>query len=328
MADPELLKISELFDISYGVNQELVRMNQCKKADKDAVPFVSRTRNNNGVSAYVKLDSKVETNPPHTLSVAGGGSPLATFYQPLSYCSGRDIYILTPKKKTGLIEMLFFAKCISENAYKYSYGRQANRTLKDILIPSAIPKSLKENLASFYRHKFVGLSNLPKAKLNRPIQIHEDVVFWQEFKLTDLFDIEGSKTTPLLELEEYGNGSYPYITTQATNNGTRGFFDYFTESEDVFTIDSAVLGYCSYQSEKFSASDHVEKLIPKFKLNKYIAMFLVTVLNAEQYRYNYGRKCSQSRMKDISVKLPAKKDRPDWHFMESYIKSLPYSSNL
>jgi len=63
-------------------------------------------------------------------------------------------------------------------------------------------------------------------------------------------------------------------------------------------------------------------------MNKYIAMFLVTILNLEQYRYNYGRKCSQDRMNQIKIKLPAKDRQPDFNFMEDYIKSLSYSSSL
>jgi len=148
------------------------------------------------------------------------------------------------------------------------------------------------------------------------------------FKVPDLFDIKGTKTTPIKRLKEYGIGEYPYVTTQATNNGVAGFYDYFTENGNVLTIDSAVLGYCSYQSKNFSASDHVEKLIPKFKMNKYIALFLTTIINQEQFKYNYGRKAAQMRLEKISIKLPAKNNNPDWVFMERYIKSLPYSSSI
>lgn len=163
---------------------------------------------------------------------------------------------------------------------------------------------------------------------NSKNQIDLRVTDWEHFKMADLFKIQGSKTTPLLELAEYGNGKYPYVTTQATNNGVEGFYDFCSEDGNVLTADSAVLGYCSYQALSFSASDHVEKLTPKFKMNKFTAMFLVTILNLEQYRYNYGRKCSQTRMEEISIKLPAKNGNPDFDFMETYIKSLPYSSGL
>jgi restriction endonuclease S subunit len=138
----------------------------------------------------------------------------------------------------------------------------------------------------------------------------------------------GSKTTPITELEEIGFGKFPFVTTQATNNGIEGFYDFYTEDGNVLTVDSAVLGYCSYQPNNFSASDHVEKLIPKFEMNKYIAMFLVAILNLEQYRYNYGRKCSQTRMKQISIKLPAKNGQPDFEYMEKFIKTLPHSKSI
>lgn len=151
---------------------------------------------------------------------------------------------------------------------------------------------------------------------------------WNSFKLNDLFKITGSKTTPLLELIEQGSGNYPFVTTQATNNSVEGFYDYFTEKGNVLVIDSAVIGYCSYQSFDFSASDHVEKLIPKFDMDQFTALFLTTILNKEQYRYNYGRKASQTRLKERSIKLPSNDNAPDWEFMRNYIKSLPYSSNL
>ena len=107
-----------------------------------------------------------------------------------------------------------------------------------------------------------------------------------------------------------------------------GFFNYFTETGKILTVDSAVLGYCSYQSFNFSASDHVEKLTPKFSMNQYVAMFLTTIMNLEQYRYSYGRKASQGRLKKTRIKLPSKGANPDWQFMEDYIKSLSYSLSL
>lgn len=153
---------------------------------------------------------------------------------------------------------------------------------------------------------------------------------WKSFKLSsdELFVIKGSKTVPILELEEYGKGEYPFVTTAATNNGVEGFYAHYTEGGNVLTIDSAVIGYCSYQPLNFSASDHVEKLMPNFPLNKYIAMFLTTVINQEQYRYNYGRKAAHIRLNNAYIKLPAKNGKPDFAFMEQFIKSLPYSASL
>lgn len=317
----KLIPLLKLFDIKYGNSFELINLEQCNKNDPDAINFVSRTEKNNGISAFVKKVDDIEPNTVNTITVAVSGSVLATFLQSQPYYTGFHILILSAKNEISSIELLFYAMCIRANKYKYNYGRQANKTLKDILVPEQMPKEYKsidlKKINSLKRESIFDKNNFD---LNM-----DD---WKNFYLNNLFKITGSKTTPILELEEYEKGKYPYVTTQATNNGVEGFYNFYTEEGNILTVDSAVLGYCSYQPENFSASDHVEKLIPKFRVNKYIAMFLVTVLNKEQYRYNYGRKCSQTRMKQIQIKLPAKNGQPNFDFMENYIKSLPYSKNI
>ncbi len=116
-----LVKISDLFNIRYGNSLELISLTQCKSSDKNSVPFVSRTEKNNGVSAYVEKEPYIETNPAHSLSVAVGGSVLSTFYQLFSFYTGFHVLVLTPKKETSETEMLFYAKCINANKYKYNY---------------------------------------------------------------------------------------------------------------------------------------------------------------------------------------------------------------
>ncbi len=201
------------------------------------------------------------------------------------------------------------------NAYRYSYGRQANKTLKNINLPP-LPDWLKK-----YKIDYSPINTQIKHK-----ELPFDTTSWQSFKLSDLFDISGTKTTKLDELESYGSGKYPYVTTQATNNGVAGFYNYFTEKGNVLVIDSAVAGFCSYQAFNFSASDHVEKLTPKFRLNSYIGAYLATIINKERYRYSYGRKFNQTKIRNTVIKLPVDKNgNPDWDYMEKYIKYLPYS---
>ena len=156
-----------------------------------------------------------------------------------------------------------------------------------------------------------------------------NTILWEEFKLTDLFNIEGSKTTKVSVLETVGHGKYPYITTKSTNNGVEGYFDTWTEEGNVLTIDSACVGTCFYQEENFTASDHVEKLVPKFEMNKYNALFLATVINQSNFRYCYGRGRCKTRLKTETIKLPANElGEPDYEFMEKYIKTLSYSKHI
>lgn len=127
-----LVPLSQLFSVTYGVNLELNRM----VLDAAGIPFVGRSDRNNGVTARVAPVSGLAPNPARTLSVAAGGSVLAAFLQPEPYYSGRDLFYLTPLVEMTDSQMLYFCACIRANRYRYSYGRQANKTLKDLLLPS------------------------------------------------------------------------------------------------------------------------------------------------------------------------------------------------
>ena len=132
-----LVKISELFDVHPGVNLELNALD----IDPDGINFISRTANNNGVSAKVKMIDDLEPIEAGVLTVAGGGSVLETFLQPQPFYSGRDLYFLRPKQDMSVEQKLFFCVCIRANKFRYNYGRQANKTLRDLLIPGldAVP---------------------------------------------------------------------------------------------------------------------------------------------------------------------------------------------
>ena len=188
----------------------------------------------------------------------------------------------------------------------------------------------EDSIKDYVTYRFYNnLAKLISTKSKNSTEIKLDIKKWKAFSISRLFDVMGSKTTSKRDLQEIGKGAYPYITTSSVNNGVEGFYDFYTEEENVLVIDSAVKGICSYQAQKFTASDHVEKLIPKFKLNPYLAMFFITLINLERYRYSYGRKFNQIRIKETEIILPVgNNDEPDYKFMEDYIKSLQYSDSI
>ncbi len=188
--------LCKIFDIKYGVNLELSNIEQ----SKNGIPFVSRTENNNGVSAKVPLIEGVEPNPGNTISVAGGGSVMSSFLQKKPYYSGRDLYYLKPKTKLTDNEMLYYCMCLRANKYRYSYGRQANKTLDTLLVPSL------DNIPDWVN--IAEVKNPSKKPITNKV-FELKTKQWQYFKLVKLFEITGSQTTPILELEEYGDGEYP-----------------------------------------------------------------------------------------------------------------------
>jgi len=318
-----LARLSELFNINYGVNLELVHLTQCRSTDINAIPFVSRTEKNNGISAFVEEELDIEPNLGHTLSVAGGGSVLSTFYQPIPYYSGRDVYILAPKQSMTLLEMIFYAKCIMVNNYRYNYGRQANKTLKDILVPKEMPDKLLEILSSYYQELMSNIAIDPQNKQKIPLNTQT----WKSFSLGEIFDIKKGRR---LVQNDFSPGDTPFIGAIDSNNGYRDFIgEKSIHQGNTITINyNGSVGEAFYQPKPFWASDDVNVLYPKFKFNRYIGLFIVTVIRQDKYRFNYGRKWELEKMKESEILLPSIDNKVDTDFMEKYIKSLQYSGNL
>jgi hypothetical protein len=313
-----MVKVKDYFELKYGVNLEFSNMEE----DPNGISFVARTEKNNGIVGRVKFIEGIAPNPANTISVSCSGSVMASFLQEEPYYSGFHILYLTPKIKLNKREMWYYCLCLKQNAWKYSFGRQANKTLKDLEIPS------KEEIPSWvYSLKIYGLKEEPinskKLELN--------VKTWKSFKIIDLFDIKKGER---LVQEERVNGSVPLITAASENNGVVDYvsYDKFKGNKKIFkdklTIDMFFNVF--YHDYSYFSDDNVHTLIPKANnLNKYVCLFIATILKKIQYKYDFGRQVRLQRLDFDEIKLPIdKKGNPNWKFMEDYIKSLPYSSNL
>ncbi len=304
-------------------------------------PVIGHKAENNGVTTTTQyLATHKLYDYTKTISLADRGNFYASV-QTHDFYVGTRVKALVAKFEAKIETLLYICVLINKEQYRFSYGRNCCDRISEFKIK--LPVTPEGTPDWKYMEDFVKdqiIPQLPKKaqrvwlqKYDTKPQLQEKIKLntqdWKWFNYTDLFMISGSKTTPIEELETYGKGKYPYVTTQAVNNGVEGYYNYCTEKGGVLTVDSAVLGFCSYQENDFSASDHVEVLTPLFEMNRYIAIFLVTLINKEQYRYSYGRKCSQIKLRNSKIKLPATPSgEPDWKFMENYIKSLPFSRNI
>lgn len=137
-SDPPLVQVQDLFEVSYGQSLELNRL--ARVAAPEGVNFVSRAMRNNGITARVVVPAGVEPSPAGTVTVAlSGNGVLSAFPQPEPYICGFHVAVLSPRRKMSTGELLWWSHLIHSNAYRYSYGRQANRTLASLLLPSEIP---------------------------------------------------------------------------------------------------------------------------------------------------------------------------------------------
>jgi hypothetical protein len=163
----KLVTVGHLFEVKYGVNLELNRMTILASG----INFVSRTARNNGVSAKVARLPDVEPIEAGVLTVAGGGSVAETFVQPEEFYSGRDLYYLRPRGELSFEQKLFYCMAIRANKYRFNYGRQANRTLHDLMVPDLgeIPNWTNEvfgTLLGDWSRKLIGLNGASRSDMN------------------------------------------------------------------------------------------------------------------------------------------------------------------
>ncbi len=219
-------------------------------------------------------------------------------------------------------EKLYYCSCITLNKYRYNYGRQANRTLRNLLIPAyhEIPPWVKQSNIKRFDHTADPFNKKPTPIL--------DIPKWKWFQLQNLFDIKKGKRLTKANMTK---GEIPFIGSIDSNNGYREYIGKNPiHSGNTITVNyNGSVAEAFYQPKPFWASDDVNVLYPKFEMNQYIALFFVTLIKTEKYRFNYGRKWHVKRMKLSKIKIPATNSgEPDYNMMENFIKTLPYSKKI
>lgn len=131
-----LVELQSLFDIKHGNKLDLNKMAQCRPTD-DAVAFIGRSGEGNGIVAFVRRLAGHDPYDPGLITVALGGAALSSFVQSRPFYTAQNIDVLRPLVEMSLDVKLFYCLCIEANRFRYStYGREANRTLRTILVPT------------------------------------------------------------------------------------------------------------------------------------------------------------------------------------------------
>ena len=322
-----MVPLIEIFNVWYGVNLEVVN----SEVVPVGIPFVSRQSVNNGVVCHIKRIDDIKPNPAHTLSIAVSGSVLSTFYHDYEYYSGRDVYIASPKIKLTKEQMLYYCYVVEQNKFRYNYGRGANKTFRNILVPSI------DEIPLYVNQKKMGgeIDSSPACSCEKEFYVDK----WRWLRIGDWFNkpykAKAYNAIDLTIESRDSQDSIAYITRTDLNNGCKSYvqnenFEHIENGNAITVGDTTATIF--YQEREFICGDHMVVLRSEH-LNKYVGLFITTLLNKERFRYNYGRAFNKDVIANTLLKLPAIKKandeyEPDWQFMEDYIKSLPYSSCL
>jgi hypothetical protein len=142
------VKLIDFFGISASLQDDKINFAEAELNDIDALPFVSRTARNNGITGYC-LPKPGKRNAPRVLTLALDGSTGATFYQHHEFLSGQNIWVFTPKQdKIPDLHpriALFLVTTIRKAVTAYSYNLSLTKTrLQNIMIN--LPLDVKGNL--------------------------------------------------------------------------------------------------------------------------------------------------------------------------------------
>ena len=326
-----------LFDFksvfNYQRGKRLVTLDQI---DGD-IPYISSSKANNGIDNYIDPPDFMQIHE-NAITLNNSGSVGYCFYHQYKFVCSDHCTVITIKDK--LVKMtpkiaLFLKPVIESMKPKYNFAREISdfRLGKEKI---RLPKNNERGPDWKYMETLVDdiakniIFNQPMiGKVEKsPI----DTRTWGWFFITKLFDVKRGER--LVEDRRIG-GEIPLVTASSENNGIVDFLSYdeFNSTKKLFenkiTVDMFFNVF--YHKYRYFTDDNVHTLIPKFKEeeNEFVMIFLITMLRKLGHKYGYGRQLRMERIELEQIKLPViKKEVPDWAFMENYVKSLPYSSNL
>ena len=333
--------------------------------------YIGAIDSNNGVANHI---GQAPIHEGNTISLSYNGSVGEAFYQAEPYWATDDVNALY-SKYDGFNEPigLFMATTIRQEKYRFSYGRKwtlDNMKVTDICLPvqhntdgsifiddtkkysdeGYIPdwKFMEDYIKSLH---YKPLTTKNKSGQAPELNVHD----WKEFKVSSILTIHNGKGITTDEIEE-NPGDFIAVQSGEENNGVIGKIDknycktmgYTLSEKPCLTVArSGSAGFVSFQDNGCVVGDSAKMLLlPDDIANRYVYLFIQTVLTANRFKYAYGRKVTEEKYMNDTIKLPILRNNdgkpyidnkrrfsdkgyvPDWGYMENFIKSIPYGDRI
>lgn len=361
--------VSRLFDIQLSKGDIKV-----EDTDEGNIRLVSSGETDNGIVAYIDKsgDGKAKMFSDNVITA---DMFCNAFYQDKQFyaVSHGRVNILLPKFDCNIQIGLFISTLINNERYKYSYGRALYSGVVSNMIlrlpiqhnPDGTPVIDANKIYSddgyipdcqFMEDYIKSLHSKPiTTKISGGVAPELKINEWEEFFVGRLFTMLNGKGITKEEIE-LNKGDLPAIQSGEENNGVLGKISEsyckvakytMTRKQCLTVARTGSAGFVSYQGEGCVVGDSAKiLLLDENVANVYTYMFLHTMLTANRFKYDYGRKVTESKYLNDILKLPIQRDDkgnpivdadkkysdkgyvPDWQFMEDYIKSLSYSDRI
>lgn len=327
------------------------KANQQMLDEGDDCFYIGAKKDDNGVMLHCALNKELIQEGNCIIFICNGqGSVGYANYMDIDFIGTTDI-IAGYNDNLNPFVGNFLATIYSLERPKYSFGRKWKTHLEETEIK--LPAQKNED-GSFYFDPLYTYSDqgfIPdwhfmedyiKSLHYKPIKTSNlqcefclNVHDWGEFCLGNLFSQIYKAEAHIKDLmdicEKSDENSIKFISRTENNNGC----DCYVLKNDVSGIEDGkaiTIGDTTstmfFQDSDFVCGDHIVVCRADW-MNIYTALFVLSVLNAERYRYSYGRSFKIELIKSTKIKLPqTSAGIPDWQYMEDYIKNLPYGDRI
>lgn len=291
------------------------------------IPRITVMGTNNGICGYYanNIDDKNYRIYENFISVSFLGT---VFYQKEQASLDMKVHCLKPinielNEYTGLFLVTAIGKSLKTSTYS---DQISSKVLAGLSIKLPVDETgnpdfsymelYMKNLEFAVSTSLTDLQSAKKSDISGTL----DISSWKLFQISELFNVQKGKRLTKADMKD---GKIRFIGASAINNGITAYIsnDEHLHPENTITLSyNGSIGEAFYQDEMFWASDDVNVLYPKFKMNREMAFFIIPLLKTAGKRYAFIDKWKKEDMEKSKIPLPVDKDgNPDYKYMENYI---------
>ena len=312
------------------------KANQGVLSDGSECFYIGAKKDDNGVMLHCAYDHELIQKGNCIVFICNGqGSVGYANYMDRDFIGTTDI-VAGYNKELNVYNGLFIATVLCQERPKYSFGRKWKTHLRETVIN--LPQTSDGSPDWVFMEQYIrSLKHKPLTTSNGELQYPTlDIETWKPFKVNELFEVKygiNMELNTCIIADDDDTEAINFVARTESNNGVsakvKPVDGKVPQPAGIITCagGGSVLSTFLQEAPFYSGRD-LYLLIPLQPMSKWVKLFCITVIKANKYRYSYGRQANVT-LPQLELRLPVDVDgKPDYAFMENFMKSLPYGDRI
>lgn len=341
-------KINEIFSLestSSGIDGDKINPKE------GTTPYITRGINENGIRQYVTDAQPGNWKKDKGNVITIGLDTQTAYYQPVPFITGQNIHVLSHESMSQRVAIYIIPQ-LKKLMLKYSWGgngatlgRLSQDTLvlpaTDITANTDTPEpdwEYMENYIKTIECKYIDQIAQVNAREQKileqlypeAVKVKPEAHGFEEFRVGDLFEIKGSKSTDAGTLHLTNDNSFPFIGRTSINNGIQGFCENLGfPANDAGEISISQVGTvdAQWRGTPYYTSQNIVRCRAKdTTLTRRSGLYITAILKKHLSGFIGYTTPKVADIMDFEIKLPitnpttkTPNPEPDWDYMEKYV---------